>query len=163
IVFGLHDALPARAAASVRTAKERYLWTERQLVGGHGARLLADPQNASVVEGCLLQDDDHCYSFIASSIIPTHVHVLPQHLEGRRLDVVVQAWKSVSAHRINHLQNRKGSLWRREYFDRFMRTDEQFTATVAYVENNPVSAGLAGRPEDWRFSSAWWRNHAGEG
>ena len=162
IVFGLHDALPARAAP-LRTAKERFLWSERELDAGHGQRLLANPQNANIVEACLPHDDGNLCRLIAWCIMPTHVHVVAEQSEGRRLADVVQAWKSVSAHRINHSHNRKGPVWRREYFDRFMRTDEQFATTIAYVENNPVAAGLAARAEDWRYSSAWRRNDAGEG
>jgi hypothetical protein len=35
-----------------------------------------------------------------------------------------------------------------------MRSHEQMQATIAYVENNPVAAGLCVNPQDWRFSSA---------
>ena len=28
---------------------------------------------------------------------------------------------------------------------------------VAYIENNPVKARLCEKPEDWPFSSAWFR------
>ncbi|MBL8545356.1 MAG: transposase [Hyphomonadaceae bacterium] len=78
---------------------------------------------------------------------------------------IIQTWKSASAHAINKRENRRGALWQREYFDRFMRNAAQFDATVNYVENNPVAAGLTERAEDWRFSSAWSGRvtHAGEG
>ena len=70
---------------------------------------------------------------------------------------IVQIWKSATAHTINKRERRGGRLWRREYFDRFMRTEEQFATTVAYIENNPVAARLCEKPEDWRYSSANWR------
>jgi hypothetical protein len=38
-----------------------------------------------------------------------------------------------------------------------MRSEEQYEWTVNYVERNPVTAGLAERPEDWKFSSARWK------
>ena len=96
--------------------------------------------------------------------MPTHVHVVIEQFEGARLSDVIQQWKSVSAHAINKAESQKGALWQREYFDRFMRSAEQFEWTVNYVENNPVAAWLVERPEDWRFSSATWRrNDAGEG
>jgi REP element-mobilizing transposase RayT len=63
----------------------------------------------------------------------------------------------VTSHAINKQTYRKGAVWRREYFDRFMRSEQQFAWTVAYVENNPVAAGLTEAPEDWLYSSARWR------
>ena len=162
IVFGLKDALP-NPPASLDTAKDRYLWCERELDAGHGARLLAKPTNASIIETTLLHDDGLRYALVAWCIMPTHVHVIVEQFDGERLADIVQAWKSVTAHLINRVEGRKGALWRREYFDRFMRTDEQFATTLAYVERNPVAAGLSMRPADWRYSSAWWREHAGEG
>jgi hypothetical protein len=44
-----------------------------------------------------------------------------------------------------------------EYFDRYIRDGVHYKKTIAYIENNPVKAGLCSRPEEWRFSSAWWR------
>jgi putative transposase len=41
-----------------------------------------------------------------------------------------------------------------EYFDRYMRDDHQLAATQAYIEANPVKAGLCGEPSDWPYSSA---------
>ncbi|MES1203061.1 MAG: transposase [Pseudomonadota bacterium] len=150
IVFGLSDALPARPAEP-QTAQQRFIWSERELDKGHGSRALAEPQNASVIEDCLLHDDGHSYSLVAWCVMPTHVHVIVEQHDGQRLEDIVQTWKSVTSHRINRAQNRTGALWRREYFDRFMRTEEKFATTVAYVENNPVKAGLVEKSEDWRL------------
>ena len=44
-----------------------------------------------------------------------------------------------------------------DYFDRYIRNERHHVAAIAYVENNPVKAGLCRRPEDWPFSSAWFR------
>jgi REP element-mobilizing transposase RayT len=89
--------------------------------------------------------------------MPTHVHVVAEQFDRRALADIVQTWKSVSSHAINRAEGRKGPLWRREYFDRFMRSEAQFAWTVDYVERNPVTARLVARPEDWPFSSALWR------
>lgn len=94
--------------------------------------------------------------------MPTHVHVVIEVLQNGMVPKIVQRWKSFSAHEINRALDRKGALWQREYFDRFMRSERQFEWTIAYVENNPVAAGLAERPTDWLFSSAGWRRFAGE-
>ncbi len=70
------------------------------------------------------------------------------------LDRVVQSWKRYSAHRINGCLGRTGTLWARDYFDRYIRDESHFNRALAYIRNNPVKAGLCAKPEDWPFSSA---------
>lgn len=86
--------------------------------------------------------------------MPNHVHVLVEQLEGYSLHTIVHAWKSVAAHRINKNLGRKGALWQRECFDRFMRDDSHLAAIIAYIERNPVAAQLVEEAAAWRWSSA---------
>jgi putative transposase len=44
-------------------------------------------------------------------------------------------------------------FWQDESFDHWVRSEEEFWKIVAYIENNPVGAGLVGRAEDWGWSS----------
>ena len=81
-----------------------------------------------------------------------------QQIEGWPLATVVHSWKSFSANRVNEMLTRAGPAWGREYFDRFMRSDEHLETTIRYVEQNPVKAGLALKPNEWRWSSAAWRS-----
>jgi REP element-mobilizing transposase RayT len=128
-------------------------WFDSLLDAGHGASVLQG-QAASIVQAVLQHDDGTAYRLLAWCVMPNHVHVLMEQIEGYGLSDIVQTWKSVSARRVNALLGRKGVLWRREYFDRFMRDQAQFEATIVYVGNNPVAAGLALRPQDWAWSSA---------
>jgi hypothetical protein len=48
-------------------------------------------------------------------------------------------------------------FWQHESYDRRVRTPEEFGKIQRYIENNPVKAGLATTPEDYRWSSARWR------
>lgn len=163
VVFGLNDGFRAPPPAIEDNAK-RAAWADKEFDVGHGSRLLAQSRHARTIQERLFHDDDQRYALAAWCIMPTHVHVLVEQFERVPLSDVIQQWKSVSAHIINKAEGRSGTLWQREYFDRFMRSAEQFEWTVAYVENNPGAAGLAERPQDWAFSSAnWRRNDAGEG
>lgn len=165
IVFNLADAMP-NASSETLTPTQRLRWRDAELDAGHGSRLLRKHDNALLVENCILRDHGGRYALASWCIMPNHVHVVVEQFPGHKLSSVVQAWKSVSAHAINKREGRRGAVWQREYFDRFMRTEEQFARTVHYVENNPVAAGLVTRPEEWRFSSAWagWvTGDAGEG
>lgn len=154
VVFNLADAFRASDPAP-DSPQERLLWADKELDQGSGERLLAKAGNAKIVEDCLLRDHGVRCALAAWCIMPNHVHVVLEQMPGYTLTMLVQTWKSVTAHAINRHEERQGPVWQREYFDRFMRSASQSDATVAYVENNPVAAGLIERPEDWRFSSAW--------
>lgn len=158
VVFGLWDALPRKFKAPST------MHADRALDAGYGCCLLRDAPCAAIVQECLLHDDEHRYELLAWCIMPNHVHVLFQQNHGGLLDEIVQAWKSTAAHRINHQLDRKGRLWRREYFDRFMRDDDHVSTAIAYIEDNPVKARLVSASDEWPWSSAAWRfRDAGEG
>ena len=48
--------------------------------------------------------------------------------------------------------------WQREYWDTFMRNEEQERTAIRYIESNPMKAKLGRNVEDWQFSSARFRD-----
>jgi REP element-mobilizing transposase RayT len=147
VVFRLHDAQPPGA-------EER---GDALLDKGYGSSLLRDPKCARIVAESLLFHDGERYALQAWCVMPNHVHVLTATNADHELGAIVQAWKSFTARRINALLDRTGSVWAADYFDRFMRDEGHYLTTKAYIEHNPVKAGLCDRPQDWAFSSAGWR------
>jgi REP element-mobilizing transposase RayT len=125
-----------------------------------GQHLFEQSEASAIVENALLHFDGERYRLLAWCVMSNHVHVVAQQLEGWPLAKVVHSWKSFTANEVNRLLDRNGPLWQREYFDRFMRDDGHLGATIAYVENNPVAAGLVELPQDWRWSSARLRGQA---
>jgi REP element-mobilizing transposase RayT len=117
-------------------------------------RFFETPEAVDVVERALLHFDGERYRALAWCVMPNHVHVIAEQNEGWPLASVAHSWKSFTANEVNRVLGRKGPLWMREYFDRFMRDDDHLNTTIAYVESNPVTAGLVERPQDWRWSSA---------
>jgi REP element-mobilizing transposase RayT len=85
--------------------------------------------------------------------MPNHVHVLTAFRQGFRLADVVRDWKCFSAHRINRILGRRGPVWQRDYFDRFIRDEAHFERVRFYIENNPVSAGLIEDAASWPYGS----------
>jgi REP element-mobilizing transposase RayT len=159
ITFRLADALPR---AVVMARKDETFAAHRRRVAaaldaGHGGCLLRDPALAEIVEAALLHGVGAGYQLFAWVIMPNHVHALIAPMADNRLADIVHAWKSWTAKAINRRRGASGSVWQREYFDRFIRDDPHFAAAVAYIEENPVKAGLAAQPADWRFGSAWRR------
>jgi len=159
VTFRLADALPRHAVERMYAElkpddPERLRRIERYLDAGNGACWLNRPEVADIVESTLLHGDGEQYRMIGWVIMPNHVHLLAETMTGFPLPILVQAWKSVSARRINQLLERAGAVWARDYFDRYIRDERHWLAVIQYIDNNPVKAGLAGRPEDWPHGSA---------
>jgi len=69
----------------------------------------------------------------------------------------MKLFKSYTSHKANEILDRRGQFWMEDYFDRYIRDHKHFMNAVAYIENNPVKAGLCDRAGDWMFSSAAFR------
>jgi putative DNA methylase len=76
---------------------------------------------------------------------------------GHELSDILQSLKSYTANEANKLLHRRGQFWQPESFDRWVRDANHFAKVIAYIENNPVKARLCKKPEDWPYSSAWFR------
>ena len=53
--------------------------------------------------------------------------------------------------RCNSILFRRGQFWEHESFDHVIRAGK-FSATIMYVLNNPVKAGLVKHWKDWRWN-----------
>jgi REP element-mobilizing transposase RayT len=168
INFRLHDSVPEQV---IQRWKDELRWQaglpndasaavalRRRIVeyedAGYGTCWLHDERIAASVEDALLHFDGKRYRLIAWCIMPNHVHVLIETFTGFPLDKVLHSWKSFTAQKANELLGRKGPFWARDYYDRYIRDDQHFAQTVAYIEQNPVKAGLAETAAAWRYSSA---------
>jgi ATP-dependent DNA helicase DinG len=64
---------------------------------------------------------------------------------------ITHSWKSFTAHEINDLLNRKGSLWQPESFDCIVRHEAQLEKFSAYICENPAKASL--KPNEFRLGA----------
>jgi REP element-mobilizing transposase RayT len=159
VIFRLADSLPAKLhdeLAQLPTAK-RSEAADAILDAGHGRGDLAVPELGVLAQDALLHFDGERYALMAWCVMPNHVHALIETREGYRLDSIVHSWKSFTAHSANRFLGRVGQFWAPEYFDRYMRDDGQFAAAQAYIEANPVKAGLCADAAEWPYSSASFR------
>jgi putative DNA methylase len=159
IVFRLIDSLPSPILEEIakKPKRDRLGAADAALDQGHGRRDLATPEIVTLVQQTLLHFDGERYRLLAWCVMPNHVHALAEIRDGQRLDRIVHSWKSFTAHQGNRLLGRTGSFWAPEYFDRYMRDEPHLAATVAYIEENPVKAGLCCEPAAWPYSPASWR------
>ena len=122
---------------------------EKYLDAGCGTCVLRDKRIADVVTSTLKHSDGCQYRLLAYGLMPNHVHVMMQLGGSVELTTVVQAWKSVSSHRINGLLRRTGTLWQPDYYNRIIRSEEEFRNQLNYVYgNNAVTSWRYDRIDD---------------
>ena len=157
VTFRLHGSLPASVVERLKADGDGVAYlsaVDEELDRGIGPVWLADPDCAAIVADALGQFDGQRYDLLAWCVMPNHVHVLIRQVEGRPLGAIVKSWKSYTARMINRRLGRQGPLWAADYFDRYIRDEDQMIGVMRYIEANPVKAGFCARPEDWSFSSA---------
>ena len=185
VTFRLADSMPAARRGEwehllkIEDVRERRTKLEEYLDCGVGECHLHDPRIAKLCEEALLFFHHERYELLAWCVMPNHVHVLVQ-VWQTPLGKMVQSWKRhvatqaeaylserrsptrrVSADDTN-VPARRAALqslrWEREYWDKFMRNDEQERNAVRYIEKNPVKAKLCRTAEEWQSGSARFRD-----
>jgi len=141
VTFGLFDFVSNQMAK------------DRNILPNIGCCILANYQCSKIVADALKLFDGKRYRLITWVIMPNHIHVLI--LPKVSLSSIVHSWKSFTAHQINKLLNRKGSVWRDDYFDMFIRDERHFYYVKNYIEMNPVRAGLVKDKKDWCWSGIY--------
>jgi putative transposase len=159
LTFRLFDSLPSEAIERMKMTSGQMPDAERDafLDAGHGHCWLRQPQIASIVEEALLHFDGERYRMIAWTIMPNHVHVLIETIAGHSVGNIVGSWKRFSARMANRALGRSAPFWQDDYWDTYIRNDRHFESTIAYIENNPVKAGLVAEPADWPWGHARFR------
>jgi len=171
ITFHLHDSIPCltieqwkqelqwreETDANTKEAAELRRRIEAYLDKGTGACYLRNEQIAGLVQDVLVRLDGSLYHLVAWCIMPNHVHVLIE-MKDKPLPRIVWTLKSYTAHEANKLLGRRGKFWMKDHFDRYIRDEKHFNATVKYILENPVRAGLVEIPDQWPWSG-WREDH----
>jgi putative transposase len=120
-----------------------------------GSRWLEQPPIANLVAEAIQTGnrDKHFYELRAWVLMPNHAHLLI--LPKVPVPVIMRWLKGSTARRANQLLGRTGQrFWQDESFDHWVRHNTELDRIVQYIEENPVTAGLAPSAELWPWSSA---------
>ena len=103
---------------------------------------------------------------IAWCLMPNHFHFLvevtPESIKPVKCGTVnmtaisngFRLMQSIYASGINNQENRTGSLFQQKTRSKLVSDDISYLLTAFYyIHNNPVAAGLAQKPEEWKYSS----------
>lgn len=163
ITFRLADSLPRARLEEWRV--ERELWNlehpeprskedwqeydrrfgkrlENWLDSGYGSCLLSGSEARNIVRDCLLRFEGDRLRLPAGVIMPNHVHLLLEPLNGQPLSGLLKGIKGSSARGINRILGREGRVWQDESYDHIVRSEAQYRYLLRYIADNPTRAGL---------------------
>ena len=132
-------------AVTISTEKGRYL----------------SPRARTIVLNSLRPFHNRHYELFAACVMPDHAHLLLQSWPKDNddngnglfwpLSELMHSIKSFSAHRINELESKRGSVWQKEQFDRYVWSDRDLQEKFHYILRNPWDSGVAKQNQDYSW------------
>jgi len=109
-----------------------------------------------VLDAILFGRRQQWYYLLSFVIMPDHMHliIIPR---DRNISECMKSIKGFSARRINSVLDRKGSIWQNGFYDYILDNEEKVLSRIRYIEDNPVRKGMVSCPEDYHYSSTWYR------
>lgn len=116
--------------------------TERWLDEGYGSCVFRESQFARMMADSLLYFQDQRHFTSCFVVMPNHIHVVMQPINGHELEDCLQSVKQFVSLRVNRALGRAGPLWEEESYDRIIRDEVHLWNVVQYIGRNPKKAGL---------------------
>ena len=143
----IHESIRSVESASPQFAQlqRTYFRTmEKYLDAGNGSSPLQNPRAAEALAEALQGLDRDGAIAEHYTIMPNHWHALlvPAGSNSIELHRLMTNLKGRTARAINLALGKSGSLWQREWFDRWIRDEAEWNRCVDYIHRNPVKAGL---------------------
>lgn len=87
-------------------------------------------------------------------LMSNHVHlIIDPGNDATNLSRLMKRLAGQHTSRLNHVQERTGTAWEGRFKCSVVQSERYLLACTRYVDLNPVRAGLARKPEDYRWSS----------
>jgi len=87
-------------------------------------------------------------------LMPNHVHLLVKPSSEGCLQKMMQGLTLCYTQHVNRKYRRTGRLWESRYHSCTVDQVAYLWEVARYIEQNPVRAGIARNPQDYRYSSA---------
>ena len=163
ITWRLHGTLPRnRVFPTENQAGRAFVAMDRLLDRAEfGPRHLSRPEIANLAVDAILRSEQMEHFVLqAFSVMPNHVHLLVSpHVTLAKL---THSLKRATAKAANEILGLAGQpFWQDESYDHLVRDRAEFQRIIAYIENNPVRAGLAPTAEAYPWSSGAGSHPAG--
>jgi putative transposase len=121
----------------------------------HAPVIGKNPERMTECEAELLRIcDDFCSRIYAWCILPNHYHLLVKTERIKELLREIGEFHGGSSFQWNLADDRRGRRVWHNCFERPMKSERHFWASLNYVHHNPVHHGYVKRWQDWPWSSA---------
>ena len=92
-----------------------------------------------------LQDAKSKFHFRLANfcVMPTHIHLLIEPMEGTSLSDIMHYIKNRSAKRWNSIHGSTDHVWGCRYYARTVKDPLEYEFIMSYIDQNPVKAGIA--------------------
>jgi putative transposase len=122
--------------------------------GAGGAHIfVTDLDRVEFLRGLDVTIDRTGWELLAYCLMGTHYHLVIE-AKAATLPDAMKWLNGVYSRRFNKRYERRGHLLGARYDVWLMRDERHFRATIKYVLNNPVRAGLCGAADEWPWSYA---------
>jgi REP element-mobilizing transposase RayT len=157
LTWHLHGALPVARHPPLDklNAGRAFVWMDRYLdTTRNGPHYLKRPEIARIIidsldTGVALGH----YELGPWVVMSNHVHALM--LPRLSVPRMLKGVKSFTARQANIILGLTGNpFWQAETYDHYVRHEGEWDRIAAYIEDNPVKAGIVSAPEDFPWSSA---------
>jgi REP element-mobilizing transposase RayT len=136
--------IPASSDEFASQQRQLFRTLEKCLDAGYGACPLRQPAAANIVVAELEALADWQIAAPHFSVMPNHWHALlvPTDARAHSLSQIMKRVKGRTGKRIRRLVPGVGAFWQSEWFDRWVRDDNEWARIATYIQNNPGKAGL---------------------
>jgi REP element-mobilizing transposase RayT len=157
LTWHLHGSLPSSHFPPARKVSdgEAFAWVDRYLDGPDSGPLYLRREAIAmlVIESLFRGEKLGQYHLGPFVVMANHVHLLLLPIISP--SILLKSLKGSTAREANRLLNRTGEqFWQRESYDHWVRDETEWNRIAAYIERNPVKAGLVSRAEEFPWSSA---------
>jgi putative transposase len=90
-------------------------------------------------------------------VMPDHVHILITVPSGMAIEKAMQLIKGGFSFRASKEVGFRGEIWQRGFSDVQVLNEHSFQEHRDYIDANPVRAGIANRPDEYPYGSAFLR------
>jgi putative transposase len=110
---------------------------------------------ASIVERSIFHYRDQGNYFVHRHVVmPDHLHLILTPGKTTTLEKAVQLIKGGSSREIGKQPGTSFPVWHAGFTEHQIRDQHDFNTHVRYIDENPMKAGLAEKPEDYPHGSA---------
>lgn len=157
VLKGLEDLEERRRRLYLEERRLFGKWDEFLNNASAGPLWLKNKRIAKLMVDGLKHREGKVYELDAFCVMANHVHVVFKPLPDPNggyysISSIMHSLKRYVGREANKLLGREGAFWQHESYDHVVRNDDEWRRIVTYVLNNPVSAGLVEKWEDWEWS-----------